>query len=92
MKNKNQLHKQRDIDCSSHSSKPDAWSMIERAMSAINYFLCPFLSPGIDRRRYASLEETILDGTAYVSNKIFNASNFLMAFSGEPPPSSLTPS
>lgn len=52
--------------------------------SAINYFLCPFLSLCIDRRWYAiplRRRETTLGGTAYVSNKIFNASNFLMVVS-----------
>lgn len=46
-------------------------------------FVSPFLSPGIstDDGMHPPGEETTLGGTAYVSNKIFNASNFLMVAS-----------
>lgn len=66
-----------------HPSKPDKPGY-DRAMSGLSITFCAPLSFAeyIDRRRYASLgKETTLGGTAYVSNKIFNASNFLMAAS-----------
>lgn len=53
-------------------------------MSGLSITFCALLSFAgyIDRRRCASPgEETTLGGTAYVSNKIFNASNFLMVAS-----------
>lgn len=57
--------------------------MIERAMSGLSITFCAPLSFAeyIDRRWYASPGEETTGGTAYVSNKIFNASNFLMAAS-----------
>lgn len=45
-------------------------------------FVPPFLSPGISTDDgMCPPAKTILGGTAYVSNKIFNASNFLMVAS-----------
>ena len=48
----------------------------------INYFLCPPFFHRVSTDDGMCLPaKTILGGTAYVSNKIFNASNFLMVAS-----------